>query len=162
MRGSARGSVVLLIGQIITAILSTLTIIWMARYLGSESYGLYIIALLPVSIALLFQDFGMNTFLMRFCSLYRHEDKKDELKSGVITGLVFSIATALLISVVLFILAESISSEFLKRPEVAPLVRTAAFAILGGGGFADYYTSDSGRLRDDGVKEPNTGDLGLR
>ncbi len=134
MRGSARGSLTLLVGQIVTAIISTFTVIWMARVLGPTAYGLYTIALLPISIALLFQDLGMNTALMRFCSLYRHEGRNTELKTVVLTGLLFSIATSLVISAALYIFAGPISSTFLKRPEVTPLVQASALAVLGGGG----------------------------
>ena len=133
MRGSARGSLVLLVGQVVTAIISSITVIWMARVLDSIAYGQYIIALLPVSIALLFQDLGINSSMMRFCSLYRHEGRHSELKSVVITGLVFSTVMSIIISGAMYLLADPISTIFLKRPEVTPLVQLAAFAVLGGG-----------------------------
>ena len=98
MRGSAHGSLVLLIGQIITAAISTITVIWMARILGPTSYGQYTIALLPISIALLFQDLGMNTALTRFCALYRYERRTQDLRTVVVTGLLFSVATSIIIS----------------------------------------------------------------
>ncbi len=124
----------LLIGQIITAIISTLTIIWMARILGPTEYGQYTIALLPVSIALLFQDLGMNTALVRFSALYRHEGQLNKLKSVVITGLVFSVATSILLSGAMYAFAGPIASGFLKRPDMTPLVQAAALSVLGGGG----------------------------
>ena len=124
----------LLIGQIITAIISTFTVIWMARFLGPTAYGQYTIALLPTSIALLFQDLGMNASLMRFCSLYRHEGRNKELKTVVVTGLLFSIITSIIISTALYLFAGPIASNFLKRPEVTPLVQASALAVLGGGG----------------------------
>ena len=123
----------LLAGQIITAVISTLTVIWMARFLGPTAYGQYTIALLPTSIALLFQDLGMNASLMRFCSLYRHEGRNKELKTVVVTGLLFSIATSIIISAALYLFAAPIATSFLKRPEVTPLVQASALAVLGGG-----------------------------
>ena len=130
---SARGSMILLVGQVITAVISTLTIIWMARVLGSTAYGEYTIALLPVSIALLFQDFGVNMSLTRFCALLRHEDRIGELRTVVMTGLVFSIITSLVISLGMYALAAPISEGFLKRPELTSLIQTAALAVFGGG-----------------------------
>jgi len=134
MRGSAHGSLVLLIGQIITAAISTITVIWMARILGPTSYGQYTIALLPISIALLFQDLGMNTALTRFCALYRYERRTQDLRTVVVTGLLFSVATSIIISAALYILAGPIATGFLKRPEVTPLVQASALAVLGAGG----------------------------
>ncbi len=134
VRGSARGSLILIIGQVITTIISALTIIWIARVIGSTNYGLYTIALVPVGIAMLIQDFGMNTAMMRFCALYRHEGRNNELKSVVMTGLVFSIATSLVISGILYFFSGTIASVFLQRPEVDLLVKAAALSVLGNGG----------------------------
>jgi len=134
VRGSARGSLVLIIGQVITTIISALTIIWIARVIGSTNYGLYTIALVPVGIAMLIQDFGMNAAMMRFCAMYRHEGRNNELKSVVMTGLVFSVVTSLVISGVLYFFSSIISSVFLQRPEVDLLVKAAALSVLGNGG----------------------------
>ena len=121
-------------GQIVSTLVSAVTVIWMARYLGSTAYGQFTIAMFPVSIALLFQDLGMNASLMRFCAIYRYEGRHDELKSVVVTGLVFSVVTSLVISGLMFFFAGPIASLYLKRPEIEPLVRAAALAVLGGGG----------------------------
>jgi O-antigen/teichoic acid export membrane protein len=134
MLGSARGSVRLLVGQVVTAVISALTVMWMARYLGATSYGEYNIALLPVSISLLFQDLGMNNSLTRYCALYRSEKKFAELKTVVMTGFVFSIFTSVIISGFLYFFADFIASAYLQRPEVAILIQASALAVLGGGG----------------------------
>ena len=134
MLGSARGSVKLLVGQVITALISALTVMWMARFLGATSYGEYNIALLPVAICLLFQDLGMNNSLTRYCALYRSEGKIAELKTAVMTGLIFSILTSIIISVFLYLFASSIASVYLQRPEVTYLVQASALAVLGSGG----------------------------
>ena len=133
IRGTARGSLVLIAGQLITGIISTVTIIWLARVLGPKNYGDYTLALLPVSIALLFQDLGMNQSLMRFSAMYRYE-KRGELKTVVWTGLIFSIVTALIISGILYFYAGYIASSLLFRPELEPLVKVASLAVLGNGG----------------------------
>jgi O-antigen/teichoic acid export membrane protein len=133
VQGTARGSLILIAGQLITGIISTITIIWLARVLGPTGYGDYTLALLPVSIALLFQDFGMNQSLMRFSAMYRYE-KREELKVIVWTGLIFEIATSLVITVILYVFAGQIASSLLLRPELEPLVKVAALAVLGNGG----------------------------
>jgi len=133
VQGTARGSLILIIGQMITGFISTITIIWMARVLGPTSYGEYTLALLPVSIAMLFQDLGMNQSLTRFSAMYRFEKRK-ELKMVVWTGLIFSLLTALIISILLYVFAGQIATYFLKRPELESLVKVAAFAVMGNGG----------------------------
>jgi O-antigen/teichoic acid export membrane protein len=132
VKGSAKGSLVLMIGQVIATIISALTIIWIARVIGPTSYGEYTVALIPASLLLLLQDLGINQALIRFCSLYRHE-KKAGLRSLVLTGLLFSLATSLILSFSLFAFAEPIAIAFLQRPEVTPLVQAASLSILGQG-----------------------------
>jgi O-antigen/teichoic acid export membrane protein len=133
IRGTAQGTLILIIGQLITGVISTVTIIWLARVLGPTGYGNYTLALIPVSIALLFQDFGMNQSLMRFSAMYRYE-KREELKVTVWTGLIFEIATSLVITVILYVFAGQIASSLLLRPELEPFVKVAALAVLGNGG----------------------------
>jgi O-antigen/teichoic acid export membrane protein len=50
------------------------------------------------------------------------------------TGLIFSIVSAVIFSGLIYGFAEPIASILLKRPEVEPLVRAASLAVLGGGG----------------------------
>jgi stage V sporulation protein B len=134
VRGSARGSLVLMIGQIIATIINAVTVIWIARVLGSTSYGEYTIAFIPVSISLLFQDLGMNSSITRFVSLYRHDGQEKQLKTAVMTGLVFSIFTSIIISGFIIVFAEPIAVGYLHKPEIEPLLRASALAVLGGGG----------------------------
>lgn len=134
MRGSAKGSLVLMMGQVIASIISAITVIWLARALGSTDYGQYTVALIPASIALLFQDLGMNMSITRFCAMYRHEGQRNRLKSVVLTGLIFSIFTSLIISGFMYVFAGPIASIYLKRPEVEPMVRAASLSVLGAGG----------------------------
>jgi len=134
MLGSARGSVVLMIGQVVSVIISAVTLIWLANVLGSAAFGLYTVALLPVSIALLFQDLGMNSSLIRFCSMYRHDEHPEKLKSVVMTGLIFSVLTSLIIGGLMYFFAGPIASVFLKHAEVESMVRAASLGVLGSGG----------------------------
>jgi len=132
IRGSAIGSLVLMIGQIVMTVISAVTIIWIARVIGQTSYGEYTVAFIPASLLMVFQDLGMNNALMRFCALYRHEGRVG-LRSIVITGLMFSLATSLCLSVFLFVFSGPVSLLYLQRPEVGPLVRVISLSILGNG-----------------------------
>jgi stage V sporulation protein B len=134
IRGTAKSSLILILGQIISNIIVTLTIIWIARTIGPTNYGEYTLAILPVSIAFIFQDLGMNTALMRFCAKYRYEGQIKELKKTVITGLLFSIFTSLIISSFIYVFSGPISTILLQRPELEHLVRATALSVLGYGG----------------------------
>ncbi|MCX6648480.1 MAG: flippase [Candidatus Bathyarchaeota archaeon] len=135
IKNSAKGSLVLVIGQAITTIISALTIIWIARIIGPTNYGEYTVALVPTSLLLLLQDLGINQALMRFCSMYRYEERTG-LRSIVLTGLLFSGVTSLILSVFLYVFSNIVASLYLQRPELTTLVQAASLAILGNGLFS--------------------------
>jgi len=122
---------VLMVGQILSVIISAITVIFVARVIGSESYGEYTVVLVPVAIAMLVQDVGMSNSLTRFCAMYRSEGRNEDLKSVVLVGLLFNVLSSLLVSGVLYLSAGFVASSFLLRPELEPLVRAVSFAVLG-------------------------------
>lgn len=136
VRGSARGSLFLMFGQVVGTVVSALVVIFVARMLGSELYGRVAIAMIPVNLALLLQDLGVNTALMRFSSRLKREGRVDELRGLVSTGLVFSSLLALLLSAVLFLFAGPVADVWLRRPDLEGLVRVASMGILGQALFA--------------------------
>ncbi|MCX5658018.1 MAG: oligosaccharide flippase family protein [Candidatus Omnitrophica bacterium] len=131
VKGSARGSLFLMAGQVVGTVVSAVTVILVARMLGSELYGRIAIAMIPVSLALLLQNLGVSTALMRFSSRFRREGRTAELRMLVSTGLIFSASVALLLSAVLFIFAGPVSAVWLRRPDLESLVRVASLQILG-------------------------------
>jgi stage V sporulation protein B len=137
IRGSARGSIILMIGQIASSLISAVTVIFIARIIGADGYGEYTIAIIPVSIATLIQDLGISTALTRFCARYRSEDKREDLKDVVRTGLLFTGLSSAVISLILFAFSGLIAANFLHRPDLEYLVRAASFTVFGTG----LYTS---------------------
>ncbi len=71
VRGSARGSLQLMTGQIASTLVSALTIIVVARLLGPDQYGVVTVVMAPIGLALLIQDLGVNTALTRYIVLNR-------------------------------------------------------------------------------------------
>ncbi|MCX6642040.1 MAG: oligosaccharide flippase family protein, partial [Candidatus Bathyarchaeota archaeon] len=131
VKGSVRGSLFLMVGQVVGTVVSAVTVIFVARLLGSELYGRVAIAMIPMNLALLIQDLGISTALMRFSSRFRREGRTTELRALVSTGLIFSASVALLLSVVLFLFAGPVADVWLKRPDLETLVRVASLGILG-------------------------------
>ncbi len=122
-----------MVGQVVGTVVSALTVILVARLLGSELYGKVAIAMIPVDLALLLQDLGVKTALMRFSGRYRREGRTAELRILISTGLVFSASVALILSAALFVFAEPVANVWLRRPDLEPLIRVASIQILGQG-----------------------------
>lgn len=66
------------------------------------------------------------------CSVYcryRVEGRIDEIRSVFLTGLLFEIVVALLLSVFSLVFADSLASLF-HRSDIGPLIQVASFSIL--------------------------------
>jgi O-antigen/teichoic acid export membrane protein len=107
--------------------------IYVARVLGAINYGEYTIALIPISIAMLVQDLGVSTSVTRFCATYRQQGNTDKLREIIWTGIIFTLVTSTLLSIIVFFASDFVTSIFLMKPELGYLLKVAAFAILGNG-----------------------------
>ena len=131
VRGSARGSLQLMMGQIVSTIISALTIIVVARLLGPEKYGVVTVVMVPISLALLIQDLGVNTALTRYIALWRSEGRHGDAQVLVRAGLTFKAAVAGVMALGYWIGAGAIASVYLQRPELEGLVRIVSLSVLG-------------------------------
>jgi O-antigen/teichoic acid export membrane protein len=69
---SARGSLVLMLGQMASTLINALGVIYVARLLGSSNYGLISIALIPVNVAMLLINNGVAAAMTKFIAEDRH------------------------------------------------------------------------------------------
>ena len=71
LQQSVRGSLILLIGQVSSTLITAMAIIIVARILGSTSYGQVTIAMIPISLASMFTNLGVNSGLIKYTAQYR-------------------------------------------------------------------------------------------
>ena len=131
VRQTAHGSLSLLIGQLISTIILTVSTIIVAYVLGPVQYGSYTKVFVPVSIALLFTDPGIQSALTRYVSLYHRDADESELSKTITTGLLFSLTVATIIAAALFLLASPISTYFLQQPDLDQQMRVVSFTLIG-------------------------------
>lgn len=131
VRQTAHGSLSLLIGQLISTIILTVSTIIVAYVLGPVQYGSYTKVFVPVSIALLFTDPGIQSALTRYVSLYHREADESELSKTITTGLLFSLTVATIIAAALFLLASPISTYLLQQPDLDQQMRVVSFTLIG-------------------------------
>jgi len=129
-QASARGSVILFLGNLLSTVVATIAIIVFARLLGPEDYGAYTLAFLVPSILQLFVGLGVGTAVTRFVaySLSTGETARaaSMTRSAVIFYLLFGLALAAFNLVVYpyFVMA------FLHRPELVQYSQVASLYIL--------------------------------
>jgi O-antigen/teichoic acid export membrane protein len=133
IQNSARGSLFLFFGQITSAVISAVTVIFVARIIGAESYGEYTIALIPIGLANLVSDVGVSSAMTRFCAVYRKEGNAKDLEAVVKTGMIFTAVVSLLFALGIYFASGWIASAFMQRPDLEYLSKAASMAVLGNG-----------------------------
>lgn len=133
MSTTATRSLVLFFGLIISTVVSALTVIVVARTIGSISYGEYSKTLIPISIALLFQDIGIGSAITRYCARNRQEGGEYDPRIIAQIGLIFGGVTSAILSLAIYIFAAPIATSLLHQPNLEFMVRVASFAVFGNG-----------------------------
>jgi O-antigen/teichoic acid export membrane protein len=130
---SAKGSFHLLWGLVISTVISSVATIFVARLLGSDLYGLYGIVLISPNLFAVFRDWGINSAMVRCTAQFRSEDRESEVRSILVSGIVFEIALGMALSAISFALAGYLATNVFHRPEITSLIQIASISILAGG-----------------------------
>lgn len=127
---SARGSFFLMIGGILSTIISAISTILIGRFLGPELYGQYSLALVVPQVLYLFADLGINQGLMKFSASLRSTGETSQLIPLIKHGLIFRALIGIIISTANFAFAGYFATYMLNRPELESYVRLASISII--------------------------------
>jgi O-antigen/teichoic acid export membrane protein len=131
MRKTARSSMVLIAGQVASTLILAAAQILIAGMLGQDRLGDYTVVFVPVSIAILVQDFGVSTGLTSYIAKFQGAEHSLRRKNIVAAGLAFNFIISLLITCVVFLLTPFLASNFLQRVDLEFMLRVASFSVLG-------------------------------
>ena len=129
---SATGVFHLFWGVVVSAAVSAVGVIVLARVLSPQNYGLYTIALIAPSLLGIFRDWGMNLAVIKYTAQYSAEKRSARVRSILLAGLVFEVILGLALSLLSLLLSGFIATDVFKRP-ITVLIQTASFTILAGG-----------------------------
>jgi stage V sporulation protein B len=145
-KASAKGSFHVLWGLIVSDVILAVGTIFIARLLGPELYGLYNIALVAPYLITIFRDWGISYAMVRFSAKYRAENRSAEIRSIIITGLVFDICVGFALTIVSLLFSDYLAINIFNRPVVAQLIRIASLYIFAnaliGGATAAFTGTD--------------------
>lgn len=117
-------------GQVASTILLAVGAIVVANLLGEINYGVVTVAFIPVSIAYLFVDLGVNAALVRYIAQCRFDKNDAELRAVMRIGLTVIILVGALISAVTFALSDFFASSMFKDPSLRLLIEIGAIGLF--------------------------------
>lgn len=127
---SAVGSLQLFLSRTISTIILAVGTIIIGLFISQTDYGLYAVALIPSATFLLFQDWGVSTALTRYCAKCRSTNQEVELRKIISAGLIFEVATGIILTLLLILLANFMAVVTLGRPESTFLIAVSSITIF--------------------------------
>ena len=130
LRESARGGLILVVGQIASTLIAAVGSILVARFLGSVSYGEIAIALIPISLASLFNDIGVCGGLTKYIAQYRAENREGDLTVLIRAGLLINTAASLFLFLITFLSSGILASRVFNQPRIRLLIQVSSLSII--------------------------------
>jgi stage V sporulation protein B len=128
---SARGTLVLLAGNLAYTAITAVTAIFLARLLGPDGYGVYTLAFVVPSLLSLFVGLGVNISVTRYVAYYVSSGDIEKAKSVTRSATSFLLIFGLLLAAVNFYGASYFVDVLLHRPELVPYVQIASLFVVG-------------------------------
>ena len=119
-----------MIGQISSTLITAIAIIIVARFLGSTNYGQIAIAMVPISIAGLFIDLGINGALIKYLAQYRSEGRISEANSFLKAGLGINILAGSILTALIFVSSGYLAKQVFHQPEIQVLIQVSSFNLI--------------------------------
>jgi stage V sporulation protein B len=127
---SASGSMRLFLGKISSYFSLAVGTIFLTMLISEADYGLYTLATVPVSIVLLFQDWGVGAAMTKYCAKWRIEKQEHKIRKAIVSGLVFEASTGLLLALFLFTISNLIALSIFNKPESAFLLSIISISVF--------------------------------
>jgi O-antigen/teichoic acid export membrane protein len=127
---TATGTLQLFLGQAGWSVIMAVGTIVMSLFILEGDYGLYAVSIIPVTTALLFQDWGVGSALIRRCAQCRASKTEGDLRRIIVVGLAFETVTGLMLTLMVLLMANFLAFSVFNKPEATILLIFSSFSIL--------------------------------
>jgi len=128
---SARGTFILLVGNVLSTAILTVATIFIARLLGPDGYGVYTLAFVLPGLLIQFVGLGVNVAITRYIAVHLSRGEVERARSVTRTATVFLFMFGVALSAVNFVVAPAFVMAFMHRPELVSYVQLASLWVLG-------------------------------
>jgi O-antigen/teichoic acid export membrane protein len=125
----ARGGFIILVGQVLTKMISLALQVLLSQVLGPASYGIYAIGVGVIRIAQQAAQLGLANGAVRFIAQYLAEERTDRVKGTILGALGLAAAVSISASVLLVIFSVPISERLFHEVQLAPYLRMLACGL---------------------------------
>lgn len=116
-------------GEIFYSILLYVTVILITRTVGADIYGLFLLSLAVIRIAVLIGTLGLPHTVLRFVAAYRAKNNTPRIRGMIIFSIITVLITSITLSVMLFIGSPLISKHIFHIPEMTFFLRILIISL---------------------------------
>jgi O-antigen/teichoic acid export membrane protein len=127
---SAEGSLILIIGQMCSTLVSALGSILVARILGSTSYGIISIAQIPINLFSMLIQNGLGSATINYLIQNRHEENREKIGSIILTSYIINVILGFIATTSIYLLAGYFANFVFKNQDLLQLIRIISFTVI--------------------------------
>jgi len=125
-----RGGFFLILGNIISIIVSAVSVLIVARILGPEEYGLYSISIIVPSLLSLFLRMGINEGTIKQLASFKVSGEESKIANLLVQILSFKFLLGLIVTVICFTFSDYFAVYFFHRPDMSYYIQIASLLIV--------------------------------
>jgi len=130
-RGRAsRGAVAVFVSIILSAGVSYLLRMYLARVLGPEKFGIFFAVLTFITIITLFRDFGLNLALVKFIPEFQVKKQFNKIRTAIVSVLSVQIAIALIMFAAIFHLSDFLAQNYFHNPTTGLILKLLSITFV--------------------------------
>lgn len=124
-----KGAGITFIGKMAEVVIKYIYMIVIARMLGVESFGLFMLGFTIMSLAGLISRLGLESGVIKYVSLYNGVSDRPRMKGAIVQSLKFSILTSIIIGLVFLLMSSFLSVHIFKKPQLAHVLIILTLSI---------------------------------
>ncbi len=124
----AKGATISFTGKILGGGIQYLYIILIARLLGVEFFGLFMLGVTIINLAGIFCRLGLDNGVLRYVPLYNGMGDSERVKGAIVQSLKYSFIMSLLVGVILYLTADTLAIIF-NKPALEGVIKILSFFL---------------------------------
>ena len=131
VKTTTRGSLILLVGQVSSTLILAMGMLLVARFLGPVSFGAFNKAQSVVQIAILIMNLGVQSAMVKYLAQYRHEGKTGYLRVFIEAGMMISLVSSVIFTVLVYLLSGYVANIVFNEAEQEIFIKYLSISIIG-------------------------------
>ena len=130
----AKGTGIIFTGTIIGTLLGFIGTVILVRYLTTEDYGLFSLALTVIAILAGLSTLGLTEGATRYIAYFRGQQSSKKIAGVIVSSIQITLIASVLCSIVVFLASDTISMAIVHNNDLSTILRimsiTIPFSIL--------------------------------